>query len=98
MISFASTSNAVLVLTPTHPRFTFGINKGVEMRDMIECPECGGPIVNGGGDDIRCTQCGLTWDEFVDVADDLELLDGDDILLDDELVDGESEGYDSADW
>ena len=36
------------------------------MRDMDECPECGGPIVDGGGDDVRCTQCGATWDEFGD--------------------------------
>ena len=68
------------------------------MRDMIECPECGGPIVNGGGDDIRCTQCGLTWDEFVDVADDLELLNRMDVLVADELGDGDLEDFDSSDW
>lgn len=87
-----------MAATATHPRFTVGVNKGASMRDIIECPECGGPVVNGGGDDIRCTECGLTWDEFVDVADDLVLLNGDDILLDDEMGDRGEDGYDSADW
>ena len=68
------------------------------MRNSVECPECGGPVINGGGDDIRCLSCGLTWDEYVDTADDLAILDGDDELLDDELADGDGEGYDSADW
>jgi hypothetical protein len=40
------------------------------MRDMIECPECGGPIIDGGGNDVRCESCGLTWDEFEDADED----------------------------
>jgi len=54
------------VRTPNEPVFTVVFDNGVKMRDMDECPECGGPIVDGGGDDVRCTQCGATWDEFGD--------------------------------
>ena len=41
------------------------------MSEYTECPDCGGPLV-GTGDDIRCTECGLTIDEFEDDIDDYE--------------------------
>ena len=41
------------------------------MSEYTECPECGGPLV-GSGDDIRCTECGLTIDEFEGDIDDYE--------------------------
>lgn len=41
------------------------------MGEFTECPECGGPLV-GSGDDIRCTECGLTIDEFEADIDDIE--------------------------
>jgi len=40
------------------------------MRDGEECPECGGPIIDGGGNDVRCESCGLTWDELEDSGED----------------------------
>lgn len=41
------------------------------MAERTECPECGGPLV-GTGSDIRCTECGLTIDEFESDIDDYE--------------------------
>ncbi|CAB4661642.1 unannotated protein [freshwater metagenome] len=40
------------------------------MRDGDECPECGGPIIDAGGKDVRCESCGLTLDEFEDAGED----------------------------
>lgn len=39
------------------------------MARITECPECGGPLVDGGGDDIRCVNCGLTLEEFSEATD-----------------------------
>lgn len=65
------------------------------MSRRTECPECGGPIVDGGGDDVRCVECGLTYDEFSEVADEEDFYDGDN---DDDFDDMDEEGFDAADW
>jgi len=44
------------------------------MSDIEFCPECEAPVI-GFGDDIRCTSCGLTYREMVDLIDD-DFLDG----------------------
>lgn len=49
------------------------------MSTIEFCPECGGVLV-GSGDDLRCTSCGLTRDEIMD------LVDGEEELLEDELA------------
>ncbi len=46
------------------------------MREIEFCPECGAPVI-GFTNDQRCTSCGLTYLEMVD------LLDGDDLMEDD---------------
>lgn len=38
---------------------------------MEICPECGGQLV-GTGTDIRCTECGLTYEEMDDMLDGVE--------------------------
>ena len=44
------------------------------MSDIEFCPECEAPVI-GFGDDIRCTSCGITYREMVDLVDD-DFLDG----------------------
>ncbi len=39
------------------------------MSNRIECPECGGPLVDGGGDDLRCVECGFTREDFSEIDD-----------------------------
>ena len=46
------------------------------MAEMNECPNCGGPLV-GTGEDLRCTECGCTRDEFDDIDDVEDLYDSD---------------------
>jgi hypothetical protein len=58
------------------------------MSDIEFCPECEAPVI-GFGDDIRCTSCGLTYREMVDLIDDdfLDGLGGDDVIETDEMDD-----------
>ena len=56
------------------------------MMEMTECPECGGPIVDGTNGDVRCVECGLTWDEMDDIDDVEDPFGIDDFGDDDELV------------
>lgn len=59
------------------------------MMEVTECPECGGPIVDGTNGDVHCVECGLAWDETDedDEIDDYEDPFGiDDFGADDELV------------
>jgi hypothetical protein len=37
----------------------------VDMRDIDICPSCGGPVI-GYGEDQRCTECGLTFEEMAE--------------------------------
>ncbi|MFM8601265.1 MAG: hypothetical protein ACKODP_04215 [Actinomycetota bacterium] len=63
------------------------------MREIEFCPECGAPVV-GFTNDQRCTSCGLTY------LDMLDLLDGDDLMEDDfgpDDVDGDLDGSDYGD-
>lgn len=39
------------------------------MTDTESCPDCGGPILNSGGTEVRCLNCGLDFGEFVDLVD-----------------------------
>ena len=66
------------------------------MSSIEFCPECGGVVV-GTGDDLRCTSCGLTYDDMIDAIDhdENDLLEDEDADLD-ELAD-ELEGSD-GDW
>ena len=65
------------------------------MSDIEFCPECEAPVI-GFGDDIRCTNCGMTFGEMVDVIGD-DFLDGlggdDEVQADemDELADNDSD-------
>lgn len=54
------------------------------MVELTDCPNCGGPIINGGGIDIRCAACGMTYLELVDYFDD-------DVELAEEFVGEEAE-------
>ncbi len=56
------------------------------MSDIEFCPECEAPVI-GFGDDIRCTSCGFTYREMVDLIDDdfLDGLGGDDAMGTDEM-------------
>lgn len=58
------------------------------MSERTECPECGGPLVDGGGDDLRCVECGFTREDFSDI-DDVEDPYGDDDEEIDEVDDDE---------
>lgn len=58
------------------------------MSERTECPECGGPLVDGGGDDLRCMECGFTREDFSDI-DDVEDPYGDDDDEIDEVDDDE---------
>lgn len=63
------------------------------MREIEFCPECGAPVV-GFTNDQRCTSCGLTY------LDMLDLLDGDDLMEDDfgpDDVEGDLDGSDYGD-
>jgi DNA-directed RNA polymerase subunit M/transcription elongation factor TFIIS len=66
------------------------------MSTIEFCPECGGVVV-GTGTDLRCTSCGLTYDEMIDSIDH----DEDDFLEDDDAdldeLDDELDGSD-GDW
>jgi hypothetical protein len=66
------------------------------MSDIEFCPECEAPVI-GFGDDIRCTNCGLTYREMVDLIDDdfLDGLGGDDVIETDEMDDMADNDYDS---
>ena len=66
------------------------------MSDIEFCPECEAPVI-GFGDDIRCTSCGLTYREMVDLIDDdfLDGLGGDDAIETDEMGDMADNDYDS---
>ena len=66
------------------------------MSDIEFCPECEAPVI-GFGDDIRCTSCGLTYREMVDLVDDdfLDGLGGDDAIETDEMGDMADNDYDS---
>ncbi len=81
------------------------------MIELNSCPACGGPIIDGGdggpiiigGDaDIRCVNCGMGLDEFVDYFGvDVEFLIGEEIVLTDEFAGGYGDilelGYDGGD-
>ncbi len=64
------------------------------MSDIEFCPECEAPVI-GFGDDIRCTSCGLTYREMVDLVDDdfLDGLGGDDVIETDEMDDMAENDY-----
>ena len=64
------------------------------MSDIEFCPECEAPVI-GFGDDIRCTSCGLTYREMVDLIDDdfLDGLGGDDAIETDEMGDMAENDY-----
>ena len=64
------------------------------MSDIEYCPECEAPVI-GFGDDIRCTSCGLTYREMVDLIDDdfLDGLGGDDVIETDEMDDMAENDY-----
>ena len=64
------------------------------MSDIEFCPECEAPVI-GFGDDIRCTSCGLTYREMVDLIDDdfLDGLGGDDVIETDEMDDMAENDY-----
>ena len=57
------------------------------MSHRIECPECGGPLVDAGGDDLRCVECGFTRQEFSEDFDDDDLDDDEDDDFDDDDFD-----------
>ena len=65
------------------------------MSDIEFCPECEAPVI-GFGDDIRCTNCGMTYGDMVDIIGD-DFLDGlggdDEVQADemDELADNDSD-------
>ena len=64
------------------------------MSDIEFCPECEAPVI-GFGDDIRCTSCGITYREMVDLIDDdfLDGLGGDDVIETDEMDDMAENDY-----
>ena len=64
------------------------------MSDIEFCPECEAPVI-GFGDDIRCTSCGLTYREMVDLIDDdfLDGLGGDDAIETDQMGDMAENDY-----
>jgi hypothetical protein len=70
------------------------------MRDIEFCPECGAPVI-GFTNDQRCTSCGLTYLDMVDLLDPDDLMEDDlgpdevDHDVDDGYGDGESE---SDEW
>ena len=66
------------------------------MSDIEFCPECEAPVI-GFGDDIRCTSCGLTYREMVDLIDDdfLDGLGGDDAMGTKEMGDMADNDFDS---
>ena len=66
------------------------------MSDIEFCPECEAPVI-GFGDDIRCTNCGITYREMVDLIDDdfLDGLGGDDAMGTDEMGDMGDNDFDS---
>ena len=66
------------------------------MSDIEFCPECESPVI-GFGDDIRCTNCGITYREMVDLIDDdfLDGLGGDDAIETDEMGDMADNDFDS---
>jgi hypothetical protein len=66
------------------------------MSDIEFCPECEAPVI-GFGDDIRCTNCGITYREMVDLIDDdfLDGLGGDDAMRTDEMGDMADNDFDS---
>lgn len=66
------------------------------MSDIEFCPECEAPVI-GFGDDIRCTNCGITYREMVDLIDDdfLDGLGGDDAIETDEMGDMADNDFDS---
>jgi hypothetical protein len=66
------------------------------MSDIEFCPECEAPVI-GFGDDIRCTSCGLTYREMVDLIDDdfLDGLGGDDVIETEEMGDMGDNDFDS---
>ena len=74
-----------------HPPRTVGC-----MSDIEFCPECEAPVI-GFGDDIRCTNCGMTYGDMVDVIGDdfLDGLGGDDAIETDEMGDMAENDYDS---
>ena len=60
------------------------------MAEMTECPNCGGPLV-GTREDLRCTECGFTRDEFDDIDDVEDLYDSDEY---DDIEDYDNEDID----
>jgi len=36
------------------------------MSEIAECPSCGGPVVDAGGLDINCLNCGSTFHDMVE--------------------------------
>ena len=66
------------------------------MSDIEFCPECEAPVI-GFGDDIRCTNCGITYREMVDLIDDdfLDGLGGDDAMETSEMGDMADNDFDS---
>ena len=35
------------------------------MSEITECPSCGGPVVDAGSLDLRCVNCGATFNDMV---------------------------------
>jgi hypothetical protein len=66
------------------------------MSDIEFCPECEAPVI-GFGNDIRCTNCGMTYSEMVDVIGDdfLDGFGGDDAMETDEMGDMADNDFDS---
>lgn len=60
------------------------------MSDIEFCPECGAPVI-GFTNDQRCTSCGLTYLDMVDLLDDDDLMEDD--LGPDEVDDDVDDGY-----
>ena len=64
-ISSGSTSEDVRAFNPG-TGIPYGVpEQEVDMRDIDICPSCGGPVI-GYGEDQRCTECGLTFEEMAE--------------------------------
>lgn len=43
------------------------------MSEITECPSCGGPVVDAGGLDVRCINCGFTFQDMFEIDDSEEM-------------------------
>ena len=44
------------------------------MSEITECPSCGGPVVDAGGLDVRCVNCGAVFQDMVEYAESEEMV------------------------